>query len=462
MPEYLFPQIAVDPDEITQEAFALAETLFPEWQADPDALDTILLEIGGRKESVHRLLLIDLTTQIFRFYGSSVLGLRPIDATPATASSTWTMTDDAGYTIPAGTEVSVAKAGDDLVGFKTVEDVVVPPGETSVTQVVLVAAEPGEASSSIDSAAEVNPADALSYVAGIALESDTSGGTDDEDDSVYLNRLRELLTLLSPRLILPGDFAIWARQTAGVWRSVAIDNYNPDDDTFGNERMITVAVVDQDGGALGTPVKNAVKASCEAEREDTFVVHVIDPTFTVIDVQVEVVPLEGFDAATVVTNVAAQLASYLDPANWGRETLGTNNRDWTNEDTAYYLEIAEQINRAGGVKRIVPGSLYIGEADAKAFTVAAATDALTSAAHGYSNGDTVVLRTLIPGAPLAIATIYHVRDVAANTFKLATTAGGSAINITGDGSGTVQKLGQTDIALDGVAPLTQPGTITVS
>lgn len=88
----------------------------------------------------------------------------------------------------------------------------------------------------------------------------------------------------------------------------------------------------------------------------------------------------------------------------------------------------------------------------QSFTAAAATDALTANAHGYAAGDAVRLTGTLTGATgLAVDTTYYVRDVATNTFKLAATKGGAAIDITADGSGTVQKMPVlTEDALMGV------------
>lgn len=73
----------------------------------------------------------------------------------------------------------------------------------------------------------------------------------------------------------------------------------------------------------------------------------------------------------------------------------------------------------------------------KTFTVANATDVCTANAHGLANGQKVRVTSsgVIPGG-LAGFTDYYLRDVTANTFKLATSVGGTAINITDDGSGT--------------------------
>lgn len=96
-----------------------------------------------------------------------------------------------------------------------------------------------------------------------------------------------------------------------------------------------------------------------------------------------------------------------------------------------------------------------GLATAVAFTGAAATDLITSTAHGLAAGDQIVLTGGSLPTGLVAATTYFVRDVSANTFKLAATSGGAAIDITVDGSGSYQKcqaLSKTmiDLLLDGV------------
>ena len=66
-------------------------------------------------------------------------------------------------------------------------------------------------------------------------------------------------------------------------------------------------------------------------------------------------------------------------------------------------------------------------------TAQASTDLLTLAAHGLTAG-TVIYSYYNGPAPLTADTSYYVRDVQPNTFKLATTATGPAINLTADGT----------------------------
>jgi hypothetical protein len=78
-------------------------------------------------------------------------------------------------------------------------------------------------------------------------------------------------------------------------------------------------------------------------------------------------------------------------------------------------------------------------ATGQSFTVAATGDASTANGHGFANGDQVVLSALTGATGLVAGTEYYVRDVTTNTYKLALTLGGAAIDVTVDGSGTVQK-----------------------
>lgn len=89
--------------------------------------------------------------------------------------------------------------------------------------------------------------------------------------------------------------------------------------------------------------------------------------------------------------------------------------------------------------------MSLGSSDALAFTATTA-DVLTvpgAAAAGIVDTNTVVLDPIIGVSlptGLSASTIYYVRDMSGDTFKLALTSGGTAIDITAAGSGMVQKL----------------------
>ena len=94
---------------------------------------------------------------------------------------------------------------------------------------------------------------------------------------------------------------------------------------------------------------------------------------------------------------------------------------------------------AGGITLVVDDITMFTDPDGEsaAFTAVAGTDVCTSAGHTLSDGDTVTLSstTTLPGG-LAVDTTYYIIDSATNTFKLSTTLGGSAVDITDTGTGT--------------------------
>lgn len=66
-------------------------------------------------------------------------------------------------------------------------------------------------------------------------------------------------------------------------------------------------------------------------------------------------------------------------------------------------------------------------------------DTITLSGHGFSNTDAIVFvpaTSAVLPSPLVAGTTYYARDVATDTFKVAATSGGAAINLTTAGSGS--------------------------
>lgn len=89
---------------------------------------------------------------------------------------------------------------------------------------------------------------------------------------------------------------------------------------------------------------------------------------------------------------------------------------------------------------------------------AVTADVITSAGHGYADGVPVIFPALTGGAGLtALAPVYFVRDAAADTFKVAATPGGAAVDITSAvTAGTVQRADYQALAWE-AAPASSSG-----
>src|SRR4051812_2939456 len=219
---YIDVPIETIPTNIAEDAFAYLEEQVDGWLPSPGNLEAWLVEALSQIASELRALCALVPESVFEYFGESILGLAPSAATPATAYSTWTMTDSAGYTINAGALVAVTPAAQtDTYAFQVASAVTVPPGQTIALNVQLQAIEAGTDANALTG--KVDVLDALAFVKTVTLDAPTSGGTDDEPIDAYLDRLSDLMTLLSPRPILPQDFAVLAQRVAGVARATAID-----------------------------------------------------------------------------------------------------------------------------------------------------------------------------------------------------------------------------------------------
>lgn len=111
----------------------------------------------------------------------------------------------------------------------------------------------------------------------------------------------------------------------------------------------------------------------------------------------------------------------------------TRGKGWSGPEGVWF----RGINRPATKFRFHSG-LYVPDPTQQTFTASSATDILTCSGHGLSDWDMVLF---VPGdlpSPLASGKIYYVRDSTTNTFKVAATFGGGAVNLTTNGTGTLE------------------------
>lgn len=416
MAGYIGVPLEDDPEVLIADALDQLAANVDQFEAREAHLEVWLIEVCGRMNAETRNVARKVFDDIFRYYGESIVGVLPINAVAATALTTWTMIDDAGYTIDAGTLVGYRTSGDTIVVFETVADTVVAPGDTVALEVAIRALDAGVAGNNLGPGG-LELIDSLAFVDSVVADAPSSGGVDAETPTEYLGRLRDEMTLLSPRFVLAADAAVLARRVAGVYRALGIDNYEPSEViatagrtnaspiitgpagsyvaedvgrtatgagipggttvlsyqsptqitlsanatstaasfalTLGSrtnrEKMVTVAVVDEDGAALSQAVKDAVAAYLESMREVNFIVHVIDPSYTNIAVDFTVVAAAGYDLADLGARCIAAVQAYLAPGTWGGSA---DSREWNGENTVRYLEVAQVLNMVDGVRYV--------------------------------------------------------------------------------------------------------------
>jgi hypothetical protein len=447
------------PDDLAQPAFAYMAATIPGWTPTEGMVESRLIEAIALMSFELATLIGAVPSAIFRYFGRTILELPSIDPSSASIDGVVTMVNNAGYTLPAGTHFGLRRAGDQLYAFATIQDVTVPAGSLTAP-VTLQAVLTGAATSGLTGPVEF--IDAVgAYVQGIAVTGVTTSGVDGETDQNYQDRLRDELTTLSDRLILPHDAEVFARRIAGVDAAVAIDLLNPNDGTTNNPRTMTVGLRDAAGEPVGSLTKTAVIADLAAKREVNFQVFVIDGTYTTVDIVWAATAFKGYAASAVQADVSTALNSYLFPGTWGQTPL-QQQHDWVQSTKVRYLEAVSRIDRVAGVDFVT--SVLLGKR--QAVTAVASTDIFTATAHGIVANQPVVFSALTGGAPLIAGTTYYASTITANTFKVSTTAGGAVVDLTTDvTAGNVSGLAAADVTLSGFAPLPRPGltsgTVTV-
>ncbi len=347
MVEYIGVPVESDPEVLTDAALDALVDRVEGFEPREAHLEVQLLEVVARINAETRFLGQSVPDSIWKAFGTSLVRLQPVEDEYATAISTWTMIDPAGYTLEDGTTVAFRVAGDELIPFQVVGDHVVAPGLTTAADIPLRAVELG-ANQNGFGPGPMELVDALAYVQNVVATRASSGGVDRETDEEYFGRLRDEMTILTPRFVLATDAAVLARRISGVHRALGIDNYNPLDESLGNEKMVTVAVVDEDGQVLSQEKIREVRAYLNDMREINFVVHVVSPTYTTVNVSFSVAAHAGFEVTTLVERVRVALQEYLNPATWAGGDL--NPPEWRRQDSVVrYLEVAQVINQTEGV-----------------------------------------------------------------------------------------------------------------
>ena len=115
------------------------------------------------------------------------------------------------------------------------------------------------------------------------------------------------------------------------------------------ERAVAVSLLDENGAEPAPAVVAAVDAILQASREQNFIVNIIPPTFTTVNVDVSVVAIPGWDHDDVDAEVTTAIEEYLSPANWGMPFGSDGEVGWDNVTFVRYLELATLVNNIQGV-----------------------------------------------------------------------------------------------------------------
>lgn len=237
MSTFVNASITVDPTAILDNGLDavntnLAANGFPNWSPSDANLAVIIMGVVSQWAADNANTAATVSAAIFRAFGTQLCGIPYIQGAYAGVSSTWTFSSPAptgGYTVSAGTQVDI-----DGSGFYVQNTVVTSTGATNAT-VQLVSTLQGAAYNGLGGVnVPVEPVDQIDWVTSIITAGFTNGGSDQESDTDYQNRLASVLQLQAPRPITASDYAamvlslLCQEQTGiAVGRATAIDGWYP-------------------------------------------------------------------------------------------------------------------------------------------------------------------------------------------------------------------------------------------
>lgn len=298
----------------------------------------------------------------FRYFGK-LFGLPPVDALPAEATVTFTVTASAGaQTIHAGDVVAITDPSGTLQGFVLNADVTIAAGATTGTGTV-TAEEAGTVCNGLSGVAQLIQTEP--FVTGASL-STALGGVDAELDADYLNRLTETAGVLRLVPVLGADFAVLARSIAGVYRACGVNLLKPGPpydtaaEATGVDKNVTVAVADINGNPVGSTVRNNAQTYLRGLREANFEIWVVDPQYATIDVTgVNVYTWPGWDTTAVHDAVVAAIDAFLSPADFATDPSGVAAR-WADDPVVHASGLyAAILNASNGIRNIDPPTFGI-------------------------------------------------------------------------------------------------------
>lgn len=272
MSDYIIEPIDTDPDELLSAAIDYIQSRYPNWEPSEAQLDFMLMRMWSLQQSQ----IADMSTRvlraIFRYFGSTIVQIQPLDGSNAEALTTWFVTDPNPtnpYIIPQDTQVGIRDpVTNDLIFFNVADqDYEVPLGASFLAGVKIRSQDEGQSQNELSGPLEI--VEQLDWVQSAQTTTESSGGSDPETDDDYVDRLAANFGLLSPRPVLASDYAIMARNVSGVFRSIGRDNFIPGNNeiqrlshtgtggtfkvTFGAESSADIpwnANIDQFGDAL--------------------------------------------------------------------------------------------------------------------------------------------------------------------------------------------------------------------
>lgn len=368
MTEIVEPPIIPTPEALVELAIERMQAQYPHWNPNPASPEYRKFLSFAAICTEILILAFNVPEAIIQFVGAVVYQTPINPATYARATATVTANDTAGHTIQQGTIFTITPEGSVGVAFEAVNEVVIPPGEeaTSVGAVELQALEAG-AESNVAGAHSAESLENFAWIKGV-VTGEATGGEEEETMPEYTRRILELAKLITPRPILPEDFANFVRlltKKEKVLRAVAVDGLELETEGghtkvngsgegtqlgTGKERCVAVFAMNKNGEHLSTAAREEAEKLVFEARETSFKFFLAGPTSNTINVVIEGKTWKGWAPSVVESALLVALQEFINPIKWGGPTRGdeSNGTGWVNRKTLRYQDLVTLVNNVEG------------------------------------------------------------------------------------------------------------------
>lgn len=361
----------LDPQDVFETALVRMRMLLADFDPREGQIEIVLLEAIAQQIAELIFAVNRLPDSIFEslltFYDiRRDYGEQPL------ANLRFDVATDQGMTVPGGTVavLNLESGGLEPIQFTTMEDLVIPTGQTFGVVLAQGDRYTDEANGrAVGTMLELR--DAITYVDYVKLSSEPTGGRNTEEDPEYFDRAAQRLQRLVSTLVLPGHFTAAALEMQDVERATTLNNYNPAGDPDNNGPVgddagyVTVAVYGPNE-FLSAGRKDEIKSALAAQALTNLVINVVDPTITTIDVTADVVLDDNVDPADAIEVIKSELRNYLDPMTWNwNNTIRINSLVSliTNVEGVYFVSNlsvpAANLTLSGVANLTKPGAITI-------------------------------------------------------------------------------------------------------
>jgi hypothetical protein len=361
---------------------ARMQTIYPGWQPSTNDILTIAIEALGPLWADTGSIAATVAEAVFRRFGTKLENVPYNEGARASVSALFTTSTVGPHTIPQGLQVTIANTG-----FYVEKEVEVEAGKTTA-KVRLVAESFGSEYNDLSGVAEA--VEAIDWLKEITLEGETGGGSDQETDTEYQERLAAELALQAPRPVNAGDFAPFLlgvpETVAGikVGRAVSKDLYDASTSESGVAFCTSSWVTGPEGEALTSEQLTKIEEWLKSYLAANFIAPVKSPVYEAIHVKYKIHPLEDYSGAAVVASVNTAIESLISKKNWGRQQgATTGSQQWVLETLLRYNTVL------GAIAQPSLGVAYV-------------FDGATGLAIGTSASPTETLDITLSGGPVVL------------------------------------------------------------